>query len=98
MYNPIEIGCFAEIVGTNTPADGTLVQILFEEAPDEASNHIWVISEEFEGPTGALTDRCYEYFLKRIDGNTCELCTDWSDIAFTTGGWVPDKLNEIVEV
>jgi len=64
--------------------------VLFEEQPDKKGNPIWVISEEFPNPAGFMTDRCYEYFLHRIDDDT-ELCTDWADIKITTG-WIPDGL------
>lgn len=95
MSKAIEVGCFAEIQGSMTVADGTVVQVLFEEQPDEQGYPIWVISEEFANPAGEMTDRCYEYFLKRIDGDDREPCVDWEDIAFTTN-WTPDGLKEHV--
>jgi hypothetical protein len=93
MSKPIEVGCFAVIEGSMTPADGTLVQVLFDHEPDARGYPIWVISEEFANSSGEMTDRCYEYFLTRVDGGNHELCTDWEDIAFTTG-WTPDGLTE----
>jgi len=93
MDKPIEVGCFAEIAGSQTPFDGEIVQVLFEEQADERGNPIWVISEEFPNPAGFMTNRCYERFLRRIDGDDKELCTDWTDIEFTTG-WVPDGLKK----
>lgn len=92
MDKPIEVGCFAEIIGSSTVHDGTVVQVLFYSHDDEGMA-TWVIDQEFENPAGQMTDRCYEHFLRRVDGNDKELCTDWTDIEFTTG-WVPDGLKE----
>jgi len=91
MDKPIEAGCFAEIVGSSTVHDGTVVQVHFQ-AIDDGGVPAWYIDQEFENPDGIMTDRCYEHFLRRVD-NDGELCTDWADIEFTTG-WVPDKLHE----
>ena len=95
MAKPIEEGCFAEITGSMTVADGTVVQIICEGEADERGYPIWIISEKFPNPAGVMTNLCYEYFLKRVDGDDKELCTDWSDIKFTTN-WVPDGLMEYV--
>ncbi len=96
MSKSIEVGCFAEITGSKTPFDGEIVQVLFESEADKHGNPIWIISEEFPNPAGFMTDKCYGSFLKRIDGDEKELCTDWADIKFTTN-WLPDKLVEVVE-
>lgn len=93
MSKSIEVGCFAQIEGSMTPFDGEIVQVLFEDSPDKNGYPVWVISEEFPNSAGFMTDRCYEYFLKRVDGDNKELCTDWSDIEFTTG-WLPEALKE----
>ncbi len=94
MEKPIEVGCWAEIRGSMTVADGTLVQVLFYSHEDEGMP-TWVINKEFANPAGQMTDRCYEYFLHRVDGDDKELCTDWEDIMSTTG-WDPRKQVEPV--
>jgi len=92
MDKPIEVGCFCEIIGSKTVHDGTIVQVIFY-SHDDGKCPTWVIDHEFENPDGIMTDRCYERFLRRIDGDNKELCTDWADVEFTTG-WVPDGVKE----
>jgi len=94
MSKRIEAGCFAEIQGSMTAADGTVVQVMSEGQSDAQGYAIWVINEEFPNPAGVMTNHCYEYFLHRLDGDVGELCTDWADVYRTCGEFIPDHLEE----
>lgn len=97
MTLPIEVGCMAEIRGSKTVPEGTLVQVVFFSHDDEGKA-TWIISEEFKNADGIMSDRCYEHFLHRVDDdNSKELCTDWADVMLTTG-WAPEEILEAVEI
>lgn len=92
MTKPIEEGCLAEIKGSLTVPDGTIVRVMFK-IPDE---NWWIIDQEFPGQLGTMTNKCYGDYLHRIpDDEGKELCTDWVDVMLTTG-WAPPELLEEV--
>jgi len=95
MTNKIEEGCWAEIYGSGTPADGEIVQVYFKDV-DVNGHPTWVISVEFVNGAGFLTDRCYEAFLRPANKPKLvrELCTDWNDVK-TSIGWLPDSLRTV---
>lgn len=91
MSKPIEVGCRAEIINSIHPErNGTIVTVFFYGFEHEGKP-TWIIDQDFPNEDGKMSDRVYEYMLRRIDDDDLnkELCVGWEDMEDL---FIPDAL------